>query len=237
MPAASPPSKSRADRAGQALRHWWIDGSADAMRAKTPLSEHGEVAVDYRATFQEPLKKVTVGVRQFVERESSAIIVGQRLKRMPQILNKLARFPSMRLSQMEDIGGCRAILPGGAAEVQGVLRRIRRNWQIALFRDYVKDPKITGYRAIHVIVLLEERLIEIQLRTPGQHDWAEAVERMGGRTGYNLKEGDGPDDLVEYLKLVARAICEHESGEDDQEFLRELRNMRDKVQHYWASKE
>jgi ppGpp synthetase/RelA/SpoT-type nucleotidyltranferase len=206
------------------------------MRTATRLAEHGDVAIEYRATFQDPLRKVTVGVRQFVERESSEIVVGQRLKRMPQILDKLARFPSMRLSQMEDMGGCRAIMPGGAAEVQGVLRRIRRNWQIALFRDYVREPKVTGYRAVHVVVLRDERLIEIQLRTLGQHDWAEAVERIAARTGHNLKDGEGPDDLVEYLRLVARAIYEHESGQEDQGFLRELRNMRGKVQHYWAPK-
>lgn len=71
------------------------------------------IVADYRSGFQDPLKKVTVGLRQFVERESNEVTVGQRLKRNPQILNKLGRFGSMRLTQMEDIAGCRAISPVG----------------------------------------------------------------------------------------------------------------------------
>lgn len=37
------------------------------------------------------------------------VTVGQRLKRNPQILNKLGRFESMRLTQMEDIAGADSI--------------------------------------------------------------------------------------------------------------------------------
>ena len=73
----------------------------------------GVVLHAYRGTFREPLKKTTVGVRQFVQRESSAVIVGQRLKRVPTILDKLSRLPNMKVTRMEDIGGCRAISQAG----------------------------------------------------------------------------------------------------------------------------
>ena len=35
-----------------------------------------------------------------------------------------------------------------------------------------------GYRAIHVIVRHEEKLVEIQVRTSLQHVWAELSEKM-----------------------------------------------------------
>lgn len=95
---------------------------------------------------------------------------------------------------MEDIAGCRAILPGGAAEVAGVLRRIRRNWDVIRVDDYVARPKNTGYRALHIVVRRDDHLVEIQLRTPAQHEWAEAIERWAARTGFPLKDGDGPPD-------------------------------------------
>ncbi len=90
----------------------------------------------------------------------------------------------MKLARMQDVGGCRAILGGGPAEVEGVLRRIHKNkWEIAHFKDYVAEPAESGYRAKHVVVRRDDHLIEIQLRTPRQHQWAEAVERTALRTG------------------------------------------------------
>jgi len=191
-------------------------------------------AFDYREAFSDPLKKVTVGLRQFVARETTEVIVAQRLKRMPQILSKLQRFPTMRLSQMEDIGGCRAVLSGGASEVAGVVRRIRRNWSVIDTLDYVREPKPTGYRALHVIVERDGRMIEIQLRSPKQHEWAEAVERAAGRSGYALKDGDGPSELIEYFRQAAYALALEELGEAvDEGFDRRFENLRDQVRPYF----
>jgi putative GTP pyrophosphokinase len=230
MPPNTPPiSSSRVDAIGRRLRVWWIDD-------RKPLKPgDGRVVYEYRSSFQDPLKKVTVGLRQFVERESNEIIVGQRLKRMPQILNKLQRFPSMRLSQMEDIAGCRAILQGAHAEVTGVLRRVRRNWEVVYERDYVADPKSTGYRGRHVVVRRDGHLIEIQLRTPGQHEWAEAVERAAARTGYHLKDGSGPPELLTYFELAAWAIDMEEDGQIvDIGFQHAFENLRERVRPYLA---
>jgi ppGpp synthetase/RelA/SpoT-type nucleotidyltranferase len=111
-----------------------------------------QVLESFRGLFPYPLKKVTVGIRQFVERESTEILVAQRLKRFPSILAKLSRQPTMRLSQMQDVGGCRAVLPGGKVEVEGVLNRIRANdWDIRVLTDYSITPRSTGYRAAHVL--------------------------------------------------------------------------------------
>jgi hypothetical protein len=43
------------------------------------------------------------------------VSVTQRLKKFSTILDKLSRYPTMRLTAMEDIGGVRAILPTQAA--------------------------------------------------------------------------------------------------------------------------
>lgn len=197
------------------------------------LSEAIDIIADYRIHFQDPLKKVTVGLRQFVAREAAEVTVGQRLKRTPQILNKLGRFSSMRLTQMDDIAGCRAILPGGAPEITGVLRRIRRNWDIVKIDDYVARPKDTGYRAIHIVVRRDSLPVEIQLRTPRQHEWAEAVERWAGRSGFALKDGEGPGELLSYLELVGWAISADERGNaPDADFLRMLSRFKTRIDHF-----
>ncbi len=231
-------SRTQVDRAGAFLRGWWQTPAGSQEEAQfdpEQLSAAFDALSQYRSGFQDPLKKVTVGLRQFVEREASEVVVGQRLKRGPQILHKLSRFGSMRLTQMEDIAGCRAILPSGASEVAGVLRRIRRNWDIVGIDDYVDSPKPTGYRALHVVVRRDGHPVEIQLRTPGQHDWAEGVERLAAKTGFALKDGEGPPELLTYLELVGWAIYVDESdGELDDGLEPVLLRLKARVDHYFT---
>jgi ppGpp synthetase/RelA/SpoT-type nucleotidyltranferase len=227
-------SKTRVNRAGEILRKWYQ--ALPGAEASGLEHEAMMVLLDFRAAIQAPMKKTTVGVRQFVQRESAhPVVVGQRLKRTPQIVMKLARHPEMQLARMQDIGGCRAILGGGASEVQGVLRRIRRNWDVKGFKDYVASPAPSGYRAIHIIVERDGRLVEIQLRTPRQHEWAEAVERTGLRLRIPLKEGVGPADLLEYFRLAAHGLALEELGETvDEAFQAEFAAVQERVKHYFA---
>jgi putative GTP pyrophosphokinase len=229
-------SRTKVDQAGKLLRDWWrLPNSDEEGRGfdEDDLTAAVGVVVDYRSGFQDPLKKVTVGLRQFVERESDDVTVGQRLKRTPQILNKLNRFSSMRLTQMEDVAGCRAILSGGSTEVSGVLKRIRRNWEVVRIDDYAAHPKETGYRSLHIIVRRDGHPVEIQLRTPFQHEWAEAVERFAARTRFPLKDGKGPPELLTYLELVAWAIAAEERGaRPDEQFMQVLFRFKARIDHY-----
>lgn len=212
-------SRKQVDKAGLLLRDFWASPAA----VVTPeVEESFEIAWAYRAEFQVPLVKVVMGVRSFMKTEGVPVVVGQRLKRMPTILDKLSRHRNMKLTRMQDIGGCRAIFPAGDyAAIARVRARMRKQkWAIAEEYDYINAPKATGYRAVHVVVSRENRLVEIQLRTRGQHAWAEAVERLGSRTGYNLKDGDGPEELLAYLERAGYATALQEHGEPIPQSLR-----------------
>jgi len=98
-----------------------------------------------------PLAKTVMGLRSFVKSEvpelqtpGAKLPVGQRLKREPQIISKLERYRKMNMSRMQDIGGCRAILPGGADQVAGVLARIENRWDVIDVHDYAAKPQPTG---------------------------------------------------------------------------------------------
>jgi ppGpp synthetase/RelA/SpoT-type nucleotidyltranferase len=113
---------------------------------------------------------------------------------------------------MQDIGGCRAIV-----ENIGELRRVER--RVVLRRpslrvdDYVNSPRSSGYRAVHLIVQYDDRSIEIQLRTRLMHDWAVAVERLGGRMNEDLKSSRGPREVLDWLEVVSAAMAVEERGE------------------------
>lgn len=193
------------------------------------------VASAWRQTFAYPLSLVTPGVRNWVDRESEQMIVAQRLKRMSQIIDKLHRLPTMRLSQMEDIAGCRAVLASNA-EVEAVAARIEDKWDVRDRPDYREHGKPgTGYRALHYVIVRRERLVEVQLRTNRQHRWAEAVERTAARLGHNLKDGQGPPELVEYFLLASHVLAAEDRGEEvDEGVVAEFLKTREQVREYFG---
>ncbi len=205
------------DRAGAALRRWWRSDEPIGTEVTNALV----VLTVFRESFQVSLNKTVNGLRSMVRSEcpelkepGARIPVAQRLKREAQIVNKLARLDSMQLWTMGDIGGCRAVLPS-RQQVEGVLRRIRKQkWTIyGKIRDYRDEPADSGYRAVHIMVIRDGRLIEIQLRDPREHEWAVAVERAGARLGVPLKEGEGPDDLREVFRLASQGMYMEANGE------------------------
>jgi putative GTP pyrophosphokinase len=184
-------SKSRVDKAGRLLA---VPGRED------DLTKAIEIVGWWRTEHQHPLAAVSANLFRYVSEEGDPVIA-QRLKRVPTIGGKLHREKRMRLSQMEDIGGVRAVLPDQKAAYR-VARRLRRNWTITRFRDYVEKPKPDGYRALHLVNRHQGRLIEIQLRTPRQDEWANAVEAATQRFP-GLKFGGGPGFLREILATVS----------------------------------
>ncbi len=199
-------SKGEINRSGEYLRQASYDVAAAAPVDVDRLNDAVEVVSTFRAAHSYPLTKVTVGIRQFVQTEGAVVIVAQRLKRLPQIVHKLHRMPGTDLARMEDVGGCRAVLTD-FDEIDRVRRRIKKNrWNIKRERDYIAHPKDTGYRGVHLVVERDSRRIEIQLRTGGQQQWAEAVERTASRLSMPLKDGEGDSRVLEYFRLAGEGI-------------------------------
>ena len=190
------------------VSEWWVDPSQPIERIDTDAELHAAalLVAQFRTGFQDPLNRVSMGVRSFVNSEGAPTVVTQRLKRLTTIVGKLARIPGMNLARMQDIGGCRAIVPT-QAQAERVLRRIRKNSDVTRVDDYATEPKATGYRAIHAVVRRRGRLIEIQLRTPLQQRWAAEVDRAGGLLGVVLKDGQGPPELVAAFAELAGRIA------------------------------
>ena len=53
-----------------------------------------------------------------------------------------------------------------------------------------------GYRAVHVIVGYQRCTVEIQIRTPYQHRWAESFEKLADKWGRQIRYGEPPDLLT-----------------------------------------
>jgi ppGpp synthetase/RelA/SpoT-type nucleotidyltranferase len=136
------------------------------------------------------------------KRVDSEVLIAQRIKRLSSIEAKLERFPTMTLSQMQDIGGCRAIV-SSVSDVQRLSKNIQQSRTQHRFNncdDYIAVPQGTGYRGIYLIYRFfsdkdlrpcNNLKIEMQLRAILQHAWATAVETVGTLTRQALKSSQG----------------------------------------------
>jgi len=215
---AAGPSRSQVNRAGKRLR---------ALGRGKPVSEAQYrqalgVLLAFRAAHALPLTKANMGLRSTVRTEGCQVEVSQRLKRVPTILDKLRREPTLALASMQDLGGCRAVVDS-VDEIRRVQKRLVRSAERRLARvggngrpvrvyDYITEPRASGYRAVHVIVEYDGRTIENQLRTQFMHEWAFTVERMSGRLRVDLKGGEGPKEVLDLMEAISEAMALEEAG-------------------------
>jgi hypothetical protein len=137
---------------------------------------------------------------------------------------------NMKLSTMQDIAGCRAVLDS----VEDV-RRLANEYGKTR-RDYIARPKPDGYRSIHIVEHQHGCQVEIQIRSAYQHVWAAAVETIDLLRGERLKVGSGHEDWKKFFRLAASALALHEhcppvpdTPSDWRELASELKKASDKV--------
>lgn len=114
-------SKERVKRVGERLR---AHQSGERPMALEALLVELDVVGRWRAAHAAPLTRVAANLRYYVaEASGGSFVVGQRLKRMETIRDKLDREPQMELSRMHDIAGARAVLADEGA-VDQILARL-----------------------------------------------------------------------------------------------------------------
>ncbi|TYC57612.1 (p)ppGpp synthetase [Marinobacter sp. BW6] len=194
-------------KAGEIFLHEDGNYSADELnRAMDVLSY-------WRFEHEYALEKALELLRKETLKKDKSAIFAKRLKRYASIVSKLKRFRKMKLKNMQDIGGCRAIV-SSEKKLYQVVRELRKkdnfkNGQgIIRYKDYVKNPKDDGYRGYHLIGSFTDgfggkKSIEIQVRTVIQHDWATALEIVDLFTGQALKSNQGKAEWKNFFRLVS----------------------------------
>lgn len=183
------PSKTKIDKAGLAL-------AKNKFKDEIEYIELEEAFDEYRKAHLQPLSETTLELQQLLANYGAPYYIAQRLKRKPQIVRKLNRL-SVRLTQLQDIGGCRIIVHRNS-DVDKLLKYLRDSvgaqnvFTIDRTTDYRKIGRDdTGYRALHVILKRSGVFLELQIRSRIQHYWAESIERTSVIYGYHLKESEG----------------------------------------------
>lgn len=127
-------------------------------------------------------------------------VTGRPSKSTVAIIEKLRRG-TVRLSQMQDIAGCRIVTPSIVSQDRCV-----RDANLMLGGVVVDDKRerpIHGYRAVHVIYQGHGRPVEIQIRTKLQHAWAEISEKISDVYGHSIKYGSGAPWALDFLSRLS----------------------------------
>lgn len=168
---------------------------------------------DWRTNHLQPLKVLKRRlVKTLKINRIEPYLMSQRLKRLTSIEYKLDLNPKMGLGGMQDIGGFRAVLKD-VKDLYKLKKNIENETYKKIYdktKDYVSHPKPSGYRSIHYIYKYNSSVkkydnlqVELQIRTKLQHNWATAVETAGIITKTSLKSSQGPDEWLEFFKVVS----------------------------------
>ena len=198
-----------------------IDDAGDVLAGIDPskMSVDAAFAIvgNWRSCHSFPLNTFQMGLRGKAKGIDPKATVAQRIKRLPAIQHKLDRLRQYKLSQLQDIAGCRAIVVNSE-----MVRALRKTYIDSSLRhrlvnedNYLERPKRTGYRGIHLIYEYRSdrsqehngRRVEMQLRSRVQHAWATAVETASLFSGQRLKSNQGDDRWRRFFALVSTAIA------------------------------
>lgn len=210
-------SRTKTDSAGVLL--------SKKVGSKEDMNMALEILSNWRGAHNYPLQVFFNRLKRVSQKIDSDALTAQRLKRVPSILSKLNRIypgmnkPTMKLTQMQDIAGCRVVL----SDVKLVKKLFEEEYikgdlkhELIKINNYIENPKDDGYRSIHLIYKyfsdkgkseFNGLSVEIQIRSRLQHIWATAVETVGFFTKQAIKSNEGEKDWLEFFRLVSSAFA------------------------------
>ena len=107
---------------------------------------------NWRAAHMYPAHLFFISLRTKAKKVDSTAFAVQRNKRLQSIRAKLIREPNMKLSQMQDIAGCRAVVKH-IRHIEQLREALQASWskhEAIAFKDYIAHPKSDGYRCLHL---------------------------------------------------------------------------------------
>lgn len=182
-----------------------------------------DVLDNWRVSHAYPIQSMLGYFRNKAFGVDEKAVVARRLKRTPSIIAKLRRELGMKLDRMEDIGGVRIIVENleKVERVYNAITKGRTRNILRRQRDYISNPKHSGYRGIHLIYRYNGAKVgdypfhnvELQIRTKIQHAWATTVEVVGTFTRQGLKASSGSAEWLDFFALAGDVFASMERGD------------------------
>jgi putative GTP pyrophosphokinase len=199
-----------------------VDQLGDRLRMQVTEADL-RLLDQHRRTFRPDYDHVVAVLRSDVGIDVS----GRPAKSTAATVDKLNRG-SMRLSQMQDIAGCRTVVID-VAEQDRLVAVIAGRLPCAV-SDRRMQPS-HGYRAVHIVARPMQLPIEIQVRTRLQHLWAEISEKFADEFGIEVKYGRGLPAVRRALDATSSLVAQIERLEGSPQVADVVADLRHKAQN------
>ena len=208
-----------------------IDQLGDRLRKGNITEDDLRLLDEYRRSFTAAYESIVSRIRTHLGLEPT----GRPAKSTTAISEKLRR-ESIRLSQIQDIAGCRLVVLD-IANQERIKSSLGEIFPDCLVMDRREKPS-HGYRAIHVIATVEGRSVEIQLRTALQQAWAELSEKLADVFDPAIKYGGGKEAISQLLSKASLAVTTAEmveimllEGQQDVDKILSEANLTEELRH------
>lgn len=189
------------------------------MKEASPVESWTEVILIYNSALKQISTKLEILNDEFqhVHRYNPIEHIKSRIKSSESIVKKLRRngFESTIENMVEyvnDIAGIRVIC-SFSSDIYRIAEMIsnQNDIEVLSIKDYIKNPKPSGYRSYHMLITvpiyLSDRIVrakvEVQIRTVAMDFWASLEHKI------NYKfEGDVPQHIKAELVECARMITD-----------------------------
>jgi putative GTP pyrophosphokinase len=163
--------------------------------------------------------------------------IDYRIKNPKSIMEKMERNhlkPSVETvwNEVNDVAGIRVIC-SYIEDIYAIAEMLIKQDDVTLLKkkDYIKHPKESGYRSLHLIIETpvflsdKKRLVkvEVQIRTIAMDFWASLEHQLRYKA-----DVDVPDDIRQRLKNSAQSI--YRTDLEMEEIFQEIREIGDKTE-------
>ena len=193
-----------------ALSNSGIDQLGDRLRNHCLEDDDLEKLDDFRQTYSDIDAQAYSLIQDTLRECTDKLVITKRKRKTRQsIVDKLYRQKKLRLSQMQDIAGCRIVVRGGAQAACQVNQKLINAFEEKQLKIQSRSRNKDGYRAIHLIVKVNKKSYEIQLRTLAQDVFANLVERLSDKEN-TIKYGgsDREQPVLKNLKALSDALVD-----------------------------
>ena len=186
---------------------------------KDPIENWNEVLLIYRSALKEINTKLEILNDEFqhVHRYNPIEHIKSRIKTSESIVKKLKRkgYESTienMVEYVDDIAGIR-IICSFTSDIYQIAEMLANQNDIKVLsvKDYIKNPKESGYKSYHMIVTIPiflsdrqvDAKVEIQIRTVAMDFWASLEHKI-----HYKFEGNAPEHIREELVECAHMVSD-----------------------------